>query len=137
VANPNNNTGEDWELELTKAIARRLPGLDREIFRPSKTSVLVDAGLSVRPWRGRYLAVAKGLRVDGGGAVVCFGAGDTVLSALRNCSAACQKGEWKRDQFASPIGDRFNHVSQDRPSALGVEGYNVGGDFQPPPPLAK
>ena len=125
---------EDWEFELTKAIARRLPGLDREYFRPSKASVLVGASLSVRPWRGQYLAVLRGVRVDGGGHVVCFGAGPNALHALRNCSAAVVKGEFKKDQFARPIGDAENHVSLDSPKPLGLEPYEVGGDLQPPLP---
>lgn len=128
------NSAYEWEFELTKALARRLPGLDREIFRPGKSSVLVGASLSVKPWRGRVLAVVRGDRVDGGGSVVCFGAGDSVLQALRNCSAACQKGEFKRDQYAKPIGDGRNVVSATKPAPLGLEPYAVGGDLQPPLP---
>jgi len=92
---------EDWESEVIRTLARRLPGLDREIFRPNRASLLVDASLSVRPWRGRFLAVVRGVRVDGGGAVVCFGAGEDPIHALRNVSAACQKGEFKTDQYAT------------------------------------
>ena len=125
---------DDWEFELTKAIARRLPGLDREVFRPSKSSLLVGAGLSVKPWRGRVLAVVRGDRVDGGGSVVAFGAGDSFLQALRNVSAACQKGEFKRDQYAHPVGDGKNIVSEAHATPLGLEPYRVGGDLQPPLP---
>lgn len=92
--------GDEWEFELVKAIARRLPGLDREVFRPGRKSVIINAGLSVRAWRGRYLAVVRGTRVDGGGPVVAFGSGDSPLLALRNVSTACQKREFKVDRFA-------------------------------------
>lgn len=136
MPNPNRVEKDDWELELFKVVARRLPGLYREVFRPDKSSVLVGAVLSIRPWRGQYLATLKGNRVDGGGSVIAFGAGDSAAHALRNLSAACQKGEYKRDQFASPIGDRGNHVSPEKPTALGLEGYGVGADSQPPLDLA-
>jgi hypothetical protein len=137
LGNPNKADREDWELELGKALARRLPGLWSEIFRPTKNSVLVAASLSVRPWRGSYLATCKGARVDGGGHVIAFGAGGSVLEALRNCSAAVQKGQWKRDQFAQPIGDKHNHIADEPPQPLGGDGYWVGGDFQPPLDVAK
>jgi len=101
---------EDWESELIRTLARRLPGLDREVFRPTRASTLVDASLSVRPWRGRFLAVVRGVRVDGGGAIVCFGAGEDPLYALRNVSAACQKREFKTDQYAAG----WEHVDQRR-----------------------
>jgi hypothetical protein len=92
---------DEWEFELSKALARRLPGLYRELFKPGKAAVLVGASLSVKPWRGRFLAVLRGKRVDLGGSVVCFGAGDTPLYALRNVSAAASKGEFKPDKFAA------------------------------------
>lgn len=136
MASGESSTKDDWEFELVKAIARRLPGLDCEIFRPNKRSLLLDGGLTLKRWRGGWLAIVRGARVDGGGLVVAFGAGDSALKALRNVSAACQKGEFKRDQFAKPTGGGTNRVSDDPPAPL--EGYNVGagGDFQPPLPMA-
>lgn len=128
---------DDWELELTKALARRLPGLYREMFRPTKQSLAYDCSLSIKPWRGSYLAVCRGTRVDGGGRVVCFGAGDSPLQALRNVSAALQKGAWKHDQYAKLSDLAPSLPATDAPKPLGVDGDWVGGDSQPPLDLAK
>lgn len=132
-----NEGPEDWEGELIRSLARRLPGLDREIFRPGKKSLLADGDLSLRHWRGRWLAVVRGSRSDGGGAVVCFGAGETPLHALRNVSAACAKGEFKQDRYAAKGRGQPRLLADTAVPLGGVEGYSVGGDFQPPLPVAK
>jgi hypothetical protein len=107
------------------------------LLKPTKQSLVYDCSLSVKPWRGSFLAVCRGARVDGGGRVVCFGAGTAPLLALRNVSAAMQKGEWKRDQYAKSADLAPSQLATDRPSPLGGEGDAVGGDFQPPLPVAE
>jgi len=107
----------DWELELSRVLASRLPGLWHEVFAPTKKSVLVDASLSVKRWRGAWLAVLRGDRVDGGGGVVCFGGGSTPLEALRAVSRAVSRGEYKPDKFAQyPSGGVRS--KEDKPETL-------------------
>jgi hypothetical protein len=122
---------DDWEVELTKVLAKRLPGIYAELFKPGKSSVVLSPSLSVRLWRGSFLAVLRGDRVDRGGRVVCFGAGDNPIQALRNLSASVQRGDWRRDKFANDTQSVAERLFQPRPQSLGSESLerpqNCGG----------
>lgn len=56
-------------------------------------------GLSIRRQGADWLCVARATALPSLRAVVCFGAGADLLTALRNLGLAIGKGQWRNDKF--------------------------------------
>jgi len=83
------------------AFRQAYPAIYKALVAFDPSQPVLCEGYSLRRGSDGWLAVARGFSFERGKAVVAFGAGVDLTTALRNLNSAITQGKWRLDAYAS------------------------------------